>query len=293
MAKLQSTHTHGGHEPHERRGPIVGTLRRLTLWGAGRSPDHRNTRGDASGSNPAGRLGGRGEVHADRHHARFLESFLRPGDCVLDVGANTGAFSMFAARLVGSAGRVDALEPSPTMRAKLIDNVAQNQLKSVVVVHNLMAGASQGLGRFVDGTTRSGRRRAPLPDELATRVIGVECVRLDRFMGRRRYALMRLDIAGSEFLALRGAEGKLAESNPPAILVALDASLADFGATPEVVADWVDEHGYELALYDADRNTIDYPPDPWRVRRYVLAMARMSRNFILQRLAGRGEASWS
>ncbi|MGH6961709.1 MAG: hypothetical protein ACREE7_14610, partial [Dongiaceae bacterium] len=95
-----------------------------------------------------------------------------------------------------------------------------------------------------------------------------------------------LDIAGSELNALRGAEAQLAIANPPALLIALDSALADFGATADMVADWLDERGYELAFYDTDRNLIEYPDAPWRRRRTVLAMARAARNFVLQRLAG-------
>ena len=228
--------------------------------------------------------------NAERHNLRFIEGYLRPGDTVLDIGANTGTFAIAAARMVGPPGRIDAFEPSPTMRSALIENVAGAKLKSVIVVHALMAGATAGLGRFVDGTSRSGRRRPPLPGELATRVIGIEQVRLDQFIGKRRYALMRIDIAGGELNALRGTEAQLNQANPPALLVSFDPTLADFGATPEILADWLDDRGYEVAFYDGDRNLLEYPEAPWRHRRIVLAMARSARNFVLRRLADKTSA---
>lgn len=212
-------------------------------------------------------------------------SYLRPGDAVLDVGANAGQFTIPSGRIVGPAGRVDAIEPSPSMRALLNETVARANLKSVVVVHAVMVGVSSGLGRFVDGTGRSGRRRPPLPGELATRVLGVDQVRLDQFIGRRRYALMHLDIAGSELNALRGAQEKLGHANPPTLLVAFDPALTDYGATSEIMADWLEDRGYELTYYDTDRNVIEYPPEPWRQRRTVLAIARNARNLVLKRLA--------
>ena len=116
-------------------------------------------------------------------------------------------------------------------------------------------------------------------------MLGIEQVRLDKFIGKRRYVLMYLDIAGCELNALRGSDGQLTQSNPPALLIAFDPALSDFGATPEIMADWLDDRGYELAIYDADRNMLDYPEAPWRQRRIVLAIARNARNFVLQRLA--------
>src|SRR4051812_19210167 len=39
---------------------------------------------------------------------RFMEQYLRPGDAVLDVGANIGLYSVIAAALVGASGKVHA-----------------------------------------------------------------------------------------------------------------------------------------------------------------------------------------
>jgi FkbM family methyltransferase len=273
-----------GHRDEEAdRGPLRGALRRLGLLS-----DENGSAARAQTPIPPARTA-RFEVNAERHHLAFMQRYLRPGDAVLDIGANAGQRAIPAARKVGPPGRVDAFEPSPAMRSVLIDRAAEANLKSVVVVHALMAGATAGLGRFVDGTSRSGRRRPPMPGELATRVLGIEQVRLDKFMGKRRYVLMYLDIAGGELNALRGAEEQLARSNPPALLIAFDSALSDFGATSEIMADWLEDRGFELAAYDSDRNMIDYPEAPWRQRRIVLAMARSARNFVLQRLAGGGD----
>ncbi len=285
MATPQSTRHSKGGEGHEEddRKPLRGALRRLGLWSSenGSAPERPQT------PIPAARTV-RYEGDGERHNLRFMQRYLRVGDAVLDVGANIGQRAIPAARLVGTPGRVDAFEPSPAMRAVLVENIANANLKSVVVVHALMAGQTPGLGRFIDGTSKSGRRRPPLPRELANRVLGIEQVRLEKFMGKRRYVLMYLDIAGYELNALRGAEAQLTKANPPALLVAIDPALTDFGATPEILADWLDDRGFELATYDADRNMLDYPQVPWRQRRIVLAIARTARNFVLQRLADTG-----
>jgi FkbM family methyltransferase len=269
----------GAGDRDDGRRPLLGALRRLGLLSAENGAPH-----DPRQAGIMSRTIRHG-ADAERHNLHFIQGYLRPGDAVLDIGAKAGQFAIPAARLVGPPGRIDAFEPSPALRSVLIDNIASAKLKSVIVVHALMAGSTAGLGRFVDGTSRSGRRRPPLPGELATRVIGIEQVRLDHFIGKRRYALMHIDIAGCELNALRGAEAQLNQANPPALLVAFDPALTEFGATPEILADWLDDRGYELACYDSDRNLIEYPEAPWRQRRIVLAMARNARNLILRRLA--------
>ena len=62
-----------------------------------------------------------------RHYARMLRSFtidqepdlklvqhlVKPGDTVLDVGANFGVYTRVLSQLVGPAGRVISVEPVP------------------------------------------------------------------------------------------------------------------------------------------------------------------------------------
>src|SRR5262245_54446503 len=127
MATPQSTrHTKGneGHHDDDRK-PLRGALRRLGLWSSenGSEPEHPQT------PIPAARTV-RYEGDAERHNLQFMERYLRVGDTVLDIGANIGQRAIPAAKLVGPPGRVDAFEPSPSMRAVLIEKIAAANLKS-------------------------------------------------------------------------------------------------------------------------------------------------------------------
>lgn len=225
----------------------------------------------------------------DRHTAAFLRRYLRREDSVADIGANVGLVTLQLGALVGPGGRVDAFEPSSLMRRRLNENLSLNRMVQVAV-HARMAGAETRQARFADGTTKSGRRRPPLPIELATGVIGVDCTRLDDALGDRHYMLVRIDVAGQELGVLQGMTEMLREANPPALLIALDEALRDYALSPERVMDWLAEHGYEIALYDADRHQISYEAEPWTRSRTVLAIARAARNVVSRRLAGLDDA---
>jgi len=56
---------------------------------------------------------------------------LRPGDTVVDIGANIGAFTVLAAKIVGSSGCVIAFEPILQAFERLRENVALNAFKNV------------------------------------------------------------------------------------------------------------------------------------------------------------------
>ena len=64
----------------------------------------------------------------------FAADVLRPGDRVLDVGSGSGTDALIAARMVGPAGRVYALDMTESMRAKLAANAAQAGLANVTVL---------------------------------------------------------------------------------------------------------------------------------------------------------------
>ena len=74
----------------------------------------------------------------------FLDRVLRPGMVFVDVGANDGYYTLFAARRVGPSGRVVAAEPSSRERAHLQRNLGRNGLDNVSVVPAAI-GAAAGL----------------------------------------------------------------------------------------------------------------------------------------------------
>lgn len=62
---------------------------------------------------------------------RLLANFVRPGDTVLDVGANMGTHTVALARMVGPEGTVVAFEPQRVLYQILCANVALNFLSNV------------------------------------------------------------------------------------------------------------------------------------------------------------------
>ncbi|MBS1817288.1 MAG: FkbM family methyltransferase [Acidobacteria bacterium] len=64
----------------------------------------------------------------------LLDRLVRPGDTIVDVGANIGAIAVHASRIVGARGRVVALEPAGDNLAVLRDNLARNACDNVTVL---------------------------------------------------------------------------------------------------------------------------------------------------------------
>ena len=104
----------------------------------------------------------------DRHvydrDLAFYRRYLRPGDAVVDVGANIGLATLVAAKIVGPTGRIIAVEPHPRTFEYLRDNVQLNGLTDVVRLYCAALGEREGQRRIVefpgdDSQNRLGRRR--------------------------------------------------------------------------------------------------------------------------------------
>jgi SAM-dependent methyltransferase len=64
----------------------------------------------------------------------FAADVLREGDIVLDIGSGSGTDALISAKLVGTTGRVYALDMTAEMRAKLTDTAAAAGISNIEVI---------------------------------------------------------------------------------------------------------------------------------------------------------------
>mmetsp|Transcript_99695 Transcript_99695/g.281465 ORF Transcript_99695/g.281465 Transcript_99695/m.281465 type:complete len:486 (-) Transcript_99695:17-1474(-) len=78
----------------------------------------------------------------DLSQSYALQALCRPGDLVLDIGANVGGFTVPLAERVGPQGEVHAFEPFRKVFQHLNANIALNGLTNVFA-HNVALGSSR------------------------------------------------------------------------------------------------------------------------------------------------------
>src|SRR5881296_3836076 len=66
---------------------------------------------------------------------KLLSSIVSPGDWVIDVGANIGHYTKQFSELVGSEGRIFALEPVPDTFALLAANASLFKYRNVTLLN--------------------------------------------------------------------------------------------------------------------------------------------------------------
>jgi FkbM family methyltransferase len=188
----------------------------------------------------------------------FAKHYLRPGDNVIDAGANIGVYTLFLSTLIGN-GKVTAFEPDRKCVQRLRENVEHNRLTNVVV-REAAVGDFRGTALFSAGEDTAGSF-ANLRKSALTRAVDV--VRLDDEI-QGPVALCKLDVEGAETAAIRGAEECLSAHNPPVWLVELTRrTLQRSGTSLEDFIQLLARHGYGLWTYDPiDRELIEWTERP-------------------------------
>ncbi len=198
----------------------------------------------------------------ERDVSALFRARLRPGDHVLDLGANIGYFSMLSASLVGPAGSVIAVEPNPA-NARLVEASRRANGFDTVLVAQVAAGLSPGL--LVLNRSHSNGTTSAVPDGTAALLDAetVGCVRADTLVPpNRRIALIKADVEGAEYLALGGCTATIRRDRP-LIVSEFSPSLMPgiSGISGPAYLDWLVGLGYRLHVVEADGSARPATPE--------------------------------
>lgn len=135
-------------------------------------------------------------------------SRIQPGDCVWDVGANVGLYTLAAARRVTPRGSVVAFEPIPSNAAALTRHLTLNAL-DWVRVERLAVTDHEGSARMMEHASESALNPAGSVD--------VRTITLDAWQARSGGpppAVIKIDTEGAEALVLVGAAHVILDARP-------------------------------------------------------------------------------
>jgi FkbM family methyltransferase len=143
---------------------------------------------------------------------------VRPGMIFYDLGANAGFFSLLAARMVGTTGKVFSFEADPEVAQRLRGNVDRNGFKNVRVIQkaawsltgsvifsrsNESRSPERGWGKVVSSPART------------QNTVAVPCTSLDDFARTEPPPdFIKCDVEGAECEVFKGARKMLAKHTP-------------------------------------------------------------------------------
>jgi len=213
---IQSAEPWGHHKPKRLAKTCIELLRRRIARGASKAPLRSMLRrlGDQydieidgvrlscrMSDNYTEQMAIERDGHGNRQAIDLINSGLDAGDVFVDIGANCGLFTVFAARKVGPAGKVVAIEPIPEMVRRLKFNIAANNYTNVAVAETAVGEGAGEIDIFVDAT-KYGHASASIHDGTPHRVPVTPLLDICRNAGVQSIAGIKIDIEGYEDRAL-------------------------------------------------------------------------------------------
>lgn len=181
-----------------------------------------------------------------------LRDLTKRGNVLFDVGANIGGLSSPAARFVGPSGKVIAFEASPRTISTLHGNMALTHSTNVHIEFAAVCDVDNSWLPFYYG-------HIPNADSLSDTTgngepVYVKTLTLDTYCRENNLEpnVIKMDIEGAEYLALKGFERYIDRKKPPFVL--------EVGNTGSSAHSWLCEKGYEsisLSSYSQFRPSRD------------------------------------
>jgi FkbM family methyltransferase len=212
---------------------------------------------------------------------------LRPGDLVVDAGANYGYWSLVGSRLVGKEGKVLAFEPVPSTFSKLCEHIQLSGADNVEAVNAALADTKGSLviNLCLDdpfaGNSSAGKSTML---EWGKKIV-CKKVRLDEVTALHGCIprLLKIDVEGSEFLVLKGSEKILRSPEPPVISIEWNLGTAEsMGFHPRYLLSYLKPFGYSFYLagnkglipFTEKENDYEWIPMVWALPEHCICKNR-------------------
>jgi len=146
---------------------------------------------------------------------KFLRRLLKPGQKIIDIGANYGVYALSMAKTVGPTGRVWAFEPASTTAQMLAEGIKANDFSQVVLERSALS-SSPGTAQLSlnENSELNALVHGAQPTSLSEAVPLTtldEC--LEKF-GWQDIEFVKIDAEGEEANILLGGERFFAELSP-------------------------------------------------------------------------------
>jgi FkbM family methyltransferase len=196
-----------------------------------------------------GMTGATGNIYTGLHEFEemmFLLHLLKSGDVFVDVGANIGSYTVLASSVVGA--KSISFEPAPSTFVCLKNNIAINNIESLVELHNAGVGKDKSKLNFTIGLDTM-NHVVTLPSG-TSETIQVDIMTLDNILENRSPVLIKIDTEGFEMAVLQGAHSAITQPSLLALIIELNGSCQRYGIEEKDIHELIIRNGYFPVAYD-------------------------------------------
>jgi FkbM family methyltransferase len=142
------------------------------------------------------------------HIVATIRNHLRPGNVFVDIGANVGVMSLYAAIAVGPQGKVISFEPDENNARCFLRGVFESKFQDYVRLYRFALSDGQAIFALAGGSNAN-LTPAKMPSRIVQTIQGD-----DVLFHEPRIDFIKLDIEGYEPFALRGMGRTLTKHKP-------------------------------------------------------------------------------
>jgi FkbM family methyltransferase len=184
----------------------------------------------------------------EKREISFMQRVCKPGQVMVDVGANVGLYTAIAGVALGPSGRIIALEPDPESFSFLEKTVSANRLTNTQIV-KAAASCANGMTRLFTSSRNRGDNRL-YQSEVADGCVEVETLRLDDYFEAHGVAavdIIKIDVQGFEGHVIEGLEKTIRRSPQLQMLMEFwPLGLSSAGTNPVELLQRLDNLGLEM-----------------------------------------------
>ena len=189
---------------------------------------------------------------------RIMQHCLSEGNIFVDVGANIGYNTCLASKLVGTSGRVHAIEASPSIYAALLENIALNNAGNITTYNeavydrettiSLYKGPARNIGYSTTSQHRA--RRDDLSEEATVIAQPLQMIVPETDLYAARF--IKIDVEGAEWFVINGIRDNLDRfSSETEWLIELSPTeIQEQGGNVDVIVNLFTNAGYNLYVVE-------------------------------------------
>lgn len=173
------------------------------------------------------------------------EKFLHKDSVVIDIGANTGYYTLVSAPV---AQHVYAFEPSTREREMLTRNVDRNGFRNVTIRPEAISDECDQADLFLSGPDNKGMSGLQTPDNFMGSIEIVVTITLDSWMFSTRPARIdgiKIDVEGAELKVLNGLKKVLGEHQPFIFIEVMSDQLKKFDVSAADIYNFLESREYK------------------------------------------------
>lgn len=181
------------------------------------------------------------KVLVEAGEIKSLQAYVKPGEVVIDIGANVGFFTKRFAEWVSGDGFVIAVEPETFNFHQLLKNLKKSGTDALVRTFQGVAAEKAGTLKLAINPIHPGDHK------IGQEGIEVEAFTIDNLVEEEsapRVCLIKIDVQGAEERVLKGAQETIKRDHPALFVEMDDVAMRKMGSSAKQVISLLMDYGY-------------------------------------------------